>query len=125
MKKIVNSPKAPAPIGPYSHSVMAEGKFLFISGQIPFDAAGNLVGDDVTGQTHQCIKNLKAIVEEAGGTLADIVKTTCLLNDMDNFLAMNKVYEEYFGETKPARAAFGVVRLPKDVMIEIEAVAVL
>ena len=125
MKKIINSGNAPAPIGPYSHSILAEGKFLFISGQIPLDLEGNIVGSDVTAQTHQSIKNLKAIIEEAGGKLENIVKTTCLLKDMNDFAAMNAVYAEYFGETKPARAAFGVARLPKDALIEIEAVAVL
>lgn len=124
MKKIINSNNAPAPIGPYSHSVMAEGKFLFISGQIPFDTNGNLVGDDIKTQTHQSLKNIKAIVEEAGGTLENIVKTTCLLKDMNTFLEMNAVYAEYLGEIKPARAAFEVARLPKDVLIEIEAIAV-
>ena len=123
MKKIINSEKAPAPIGPYSHSVMAEGKMLFISGQIPFDAEGNLAGDDIVSQTHQSLKNIKAIVEEAGGTMENIVKTTCLLSDMENFGKMNEVYAEYLGEVKPARAAYGVARLPKDVMIEIEAIA--
>ncbi len=124
MKKIINSVNAPAPIGPYSHSVLAEGKFLFISGQTPLDVQGNIVGNDVTEQTHQCLKNIKAIVEEAGGTLDNIVKTTCLLKDMNDFAAMNAVYAEHFGDHKPARAAFGVVRLPKDALIEIEAVAV-
>ena len=123
MKKIVNSKNAPAPIGPYSHSVLAEGKFLFVSGQIPFDANGNLVGNEIAEQTHQCIKNIQVIVEEAGGNLSDVVKTTVLLNDMNNFAKMNEVYESYFGASKPARAAYQVVRLPKDVLVEIEAIA--
>jgi len=125
MKKIINSNKAPAPIGPYSHSVMSEGKLLFISGQIPFDKDGNLAGDDIVSQTHQAIKNIKAIVEEANGKLTDVVKTTVLLNDMANFTKMNEVYEKYFSESKPARAAYQVVRLPKDVLVEIEAIACL
>ncbi|MDR0926932.1 MAG: Rid family detoxifying hydrolase [Ignavibacteria bacterium] len=125
MKKIVNSKNAPEPIGPYSHSVLAEGKLLFISGQIPLDAAGNLAGDDIIAQTHQCIKNIKVIVEEAGGKLSDVVKTTVLLNDMANFAKMNEVYDSYFNASKPARAAFGVVALPKNVLVEIEAVACL
>ena len=125
MKKIINSNEAPAPIGPYSHSVMAEGKLLFVSGQIPFDKNGNLVGDEIISQTHQVIKNIKVIVEEAGGKLSDVVKTTVLLNDMANFIKMNEVYEQYFGESKPARAAYQVVRLPKDVLVEIEAIACL
>ncbi len=125
MKKIVNSSKAPAPIGPYSHSVMAEGKFLFISGQIPFNSEGILAGDDIVSQTHQAIKNIIYIVEEAGGSLANIVKTTVLMQDMNDFAKMNEVYDSYFNETKPARAAYQVVRLPKDVLVEIEAVACL
>lgn len=126
MKKIINSKNAPAPIGPYSHSVMAEGKMLFISGQIPFDANGNLIGDgDVVAQTHQAIKNIEAIVSEAGGKLSDVVKTTVLMQDMNDFTKMNEVYDSYFGATKPARAAFQVSRLPKDVLVEIEAVACL
>lgn len=125
MKKIINTNNAPAPIGPYSHSVLAEGKMLFISGQIPFDAAGNLGGEDIVSQTHQSIKNIKAIVEEAGGKLSDVVKTTVLLNDMGNFGAMNDVYNSYFGESKPARAAYQVVCLPKNVLVEIEAIACL
>ena len=123
MIKIVNSNDAAPPIGPYSHSVMAEGKFLFVSGQIPFDKNGNLAGEDIVSQTHQAIKNIKVIVEEAGGKLANVVKTTVLLNDMANFAKMNEVYEQYFGESKPARAAYQVVRLPKDVLVEIEAIA--
>ncbi|MGI6369942.1 MAG: RidA family protein [Ignavibacteria bacterium] len=125
MKKIINSENAPAPIGPYSHSVMAEGKMLFISGQIPFDVNGNLAGDDIVSQTHQAIKNIESIVSEAGGKLSDVVKTTVLMQDMNDFAKMNEVYDSYFGATKPARAAFQVSRLPKDVLVEIEAVACL
>ncbi len=125
MKKIINSENAPAPIGPYSHSVMAEGKMLFISGQIPFDANGNLAGDDIVSQTHQAIKNIESIVSEAGGKLSDVVKTTVLMQDMNDFAKMNEVYDSYFGAIKPARAAFQVSRLPKDVLVEIEAIACL
>ena len=123
MKKIINSNDAPAPIGPYSHSVMVEGKLLFVSGQIPFDKEGKLAGEDIVSQTHQAIKNIKVIVEEAGCKLSDVVKTTVLLSDMANFTKMNEIYEQYFGDSKPARAAYQVVRLPKDVLVEIEAVA--
>jgi 2-iminobutanoate/2-iminopropanoate deaminase len=125
MKKIINTKNAPAPIGPYSHSVLTDGKLLFISGQIPFNADGNLVGEDISGQTHQCIKNIQVIVEEAGGKLADVVKTTVLLSDMANFGKMNEVYESYFGASKPARIAYQVVKLPKDVLVEIDAIACL
>ena len=125
MKKIVNSKNAPAPIGPYSHSVMAAGTMLFVSGQIPFDKDGKLAGDDIVAQTHQSIKNIEAIVAEAGGKLSDVLKTTVLLKDMNDFGKMNEVYDTYFGKTKPARAAFQVAKLPKDVLVEIEAVACL
>ena len=91
MKKIVNSKNAPAPIGPYSHSVMAAGNLLFVSGQIPFDKDGKLAGDDIVAQTHQSIKNIEAIVAEAGGKLSDVVKTTVLLKDMNDFGKMNEV----------------------------------
>ena len=125
MKKIVNSNNAPAPIGPYSHSVLVEGKMLFVSGQIPLDVTGNLVGNDIVAQTHQCIKNIQVIIEEAGGKLSDVVKTTVLLSDMGNFVKMNEVYESYFGNSKPARIAYQVVKLPKDVLVEIDAIACL
>ncbi len=125
MKKTIHSPHAPAPIGPYSHAIMAEGKFLFVSGQIPYDAEGRLAGDDIASQTRQCLENIRAIVAEAGGGMECVVKTTCLLADMEHFAGMNAVYSEYLGEAKPARAAYQVARLPKDVLIEIEAIAVL
>lgn len=123
MKKIINSKKAPAPIGPYSHSILVSGNLLFISGQIPFDAEGNLVGDNIVSQTHQSIKNIEAIVNEVGGKLSDIVKVTVLMKDMNDFGKMNEVYDSYFNLTKPARAAYQVARLPKDVLVEIEAIA--
>lgn len=125
MKKAVNSRNAPAPIGPYSHAMLAEGRFLFVSGQIPYDAEGRLAGDDIASQTRQCLENIRAIVEEAGGGMECVVKTTCLLADMGHFAEMNAVYSEYLGEVKPARAAYQVARLPGDVLIEIEAIAVL
>ncbi|HOM04470.1 MAG TPA: RidA family protein [Candidatus Kapabacteria bacterium] len=124
MKEVVFSKEAPAPIGPYSQAIKAEGKFLFISGQIPFTAEGNLAGEDIKTQTHQAIKNIIAILKEAGLTVDNVVKTTVLLKDMNDFAVMNEIYNEYFGESKPARAAFQVARLPKDVLIEIEAIAV-
>ncbi len=124
MKQIVFTEKAPAPIGPYSQAVLAEGKFLFISGQIPLNTDGSIVGDDIKTQTRQVLENLKAIVESAGGSLNNIVKTTVLLKDIAHFAEMNEVYNEYFGESKPARAAYQVVSLPKNVLVEIEAIAV-
>lgn len=123
MKETVFTKNAPAPIGPYSQAVKA-GNMMFISGQIPLTAEGKLAGDDVITQTHQCLKNLKAILEEAGCTMNDVVKTTVLMQDLGDFAKMNEVYGEYLGDSKPARAAFQVARLPMDVLVEIEAVAI-
>jgi len=124
MKEIVYSKNAPAPIGPYSQAMIAEGKMLFISGQIPFTAEGNLAGDDIQTQTHQAINNILAILEESGLSAENVVKTTVLMLDMNDFATMNEIYNQYFGNSKPARAAYQVARLPKDVKIEIEAIAV-
>jgi 2-iminobutanoate/2-iminopropanoate deaminase len=124
MKEFIESKKAPAPIGPYSQAIKTSGEFLFISGQIPFDSDGNLAGDEIVAQTHQSIKNIIAILEEAGYTIDNVVKTTVLMKNMEDFATMNAVYNEYFENSKPARAAYEVVRLPKDVLVEIEAIAV-
>lgn len=123
MKKLINTENAPAPIGPYSQAVSTTGNLLFISGQIPLTPDGKLAGDDIETQTHQSIKNILAILEAAGSTAQDVVKTTVLLKSMDDFQKVNEVYNEYFEASKPARAAYEVVRLPKDVLIEIEAIA--
>ncbi len=124
MKKIINTPNAPAAIGPYSQAVMV-GDTLYISGQVPVDpTVGKIVEGGIEAQTEQVLKNIGAILKEAGLDYANVVKTTCLLSDMDNFVAMNGVYAKYFTQEMPARAAFGVVRLPLGAMIEIEAVAV-
>ncbi|TAL70018.1 MAG: RidA family protein [Bacteroidetes bacterium] len=125
MKKIVYTENAPSPIGPYSQAVSAKGEMLFISGQIPFKANGTLAGDDIVTQTEQAIKNIEAILKSVNASLNDVVKTTVLMKDMEHFAKMNEVYNKYFGESKPARAAYQVSRLPKDVLIEIEAIAVL
>lgn len=124
MKKIINTPNAPAAIGPYSQAVMV-GDTLYISGQVPVDpTVGKIVEGGIEAQTEQVLKNIGAILKEAGLDYTNVVKTTCLLSDMDNFVAMNGVYAKYFTKEMPARAAFGVVRLPLGAMIEIEAVAV-
>ncbi len=124
MKKIINTPNAPAAIGPYSQAVMV-GDTLYISGQVPVDpTVGKIVEGGIEAQTEQVLKNIGAILKKAGLDYANVVKTTCLLSDMDNFVAMNGVYAKYFTKEMPARAAFGVVRLPLGAMIEIEAVAV-
>ncbi len=125
MKEIVQTEFAPQPIGPYSQGVVAEGKFLFVSGQVPLKPDGTLAGDDIASQTRQSILNIKAIVESVGATLDNVVKTTVLLSDMNNFAPMNEVYNEFFGKSKPARATYQVARLPKDALIEIEAIVVL
>ncbi len=123
-KEIIETPHAPAPVGPYSQAVKASGSMLFISGQIPFDTKGNLIGDTVEEQTQKVIENIKAILASQGLSLNNVVKTTVLMTDLSKFGEMNETYNTYFHESKPARATFEVSRLPKDVQIEIEAIAV-
>jgi 2-iminobutanoate/2-iminopropanoate deaminase len=123
MKKIVTSPNAPAAIGPYSQGVK-NGSFLFISGQLPVDpATGDIVKGDAAAQTEQSLRNLKAVVEQGGGGLNDVVKTTVFLANISDFAAMNEVYQRYFPSECPARSAFQVAALPKAALIEIEAIA--
>ncbi len=123
MKSIISTPHAPAAVGPYSQAVEMNG-FLFISGQIPINPeTGQVVEGDIQMQTEQVMENLGAILDEAGYSYADVVKCTCLLDDMGNFKAMNDVYARYFTSKQPARAAFGVVKLPLGVSVEIEAIA--
>jgi 2-iminobutanoate/2-iminopropanoate deaminase len=124
MKEIIYTENAPAPIGPYSQAIKASGNFIFVSGQIPLKADGSLAGDDINSQTHQSLQNIKEILESVGCSMNDVVKTTVLLQDMNDFAIMNEIYAQYLGESKPARAAYQVARLPKDVKIEIEAIAV-
>lgn len=124
MKKVINTEKAPKAIGPYSQAIEING-MLFVSGQVPVDPeTGKIVEGGVVEQTHQVMKNIGAILEEAGYTYQDVVKSTCLLNNMDNFVAMNEVYATYYKGDPPARAAYGVVKLPLGVMVEIETIAV-
>lgn len=124
MKKIIHTSDAPAALGPYSQAVEMNGT-LFISGQVPVNpATGKVVEADITIQTEQVMKNISAILAEAGYTFADVVKSTCLLSDMKNFAAMNSVYAKYYPENPPARAAFAVKELPLSVMIEIETIAI-
>lgn len=123
MKRIISTEQAPKAVGPYSQGVVANG-FLFISGQMPVDpTTGKVMGDNVAEQTEQVLKNIGAILKEAGLSYENVVKTTCLLSDMENFVPMNQVYAKYFTKDMPARAAYGVVKLPLGVMIEIEAIA--
>ncbi|MBI1851714.1 MAG: RidA family protein [Planctomycetes bacterium] len=121
----VQTDKAPKAIGPYSQGIRAVS-FLFVSGQIPLDpATGNLVMGDIAAQTERVMKNIQAIVEAAGATMREVAKTTVFLADLGDFQAMNEVYGRFFGETPPARATVQVGRLPRDVRIEIDAVALL
>ena len=123
MKKVIHTENAPAAIGPYSQAIEANG-MLFISGQIPVDPATGIVPEGITAQTEQVMKNIAAILDEAGYTFDNVVKTTCLLSDIANLGAMNEVYAQYFTSNPPARAAFAVRDLPKGVMVEIESIAV-
>ena len=124
MKRIINTPKAPAALGPYSQAIEVNGT-LYISGQIPFvPETMTLVSDDAKAQTRQSLENLKAILDEAGYSFKDVVKATCFIKNMDDFGAINEVYAEYLGDVKPARACVEVARLPKDVKVEIELIAV-
>jgi 2-iminobutanoate/2-iminopropanoate deaminase len=123
MKKIIFTSDAPKAIGPYSQATEANG-ILFISGQIPLDpATGKLVEGGITEQTRQVMANVGAILKAAGYEFSDVVKSTCLLSDMDNFAAMNAVYGQYYPENPPARAAYAVVKLPLGVLVEIETIA--
>ncbi len=123
MKKIICSSNAPKALGPYSQAIEANGT-LYVSGQIPIDPANGEFVDTIEGQTHQCLKNIAAILDEAGYTFGDVVKSTVLLDDMDNFAAMNGVYGSYYSENPPARVCYQVAKLPLGVKIEIETIAI-
>ena len=124
MSKKIQTPNAPAAIGPYSQAVQAGGT-IYVSGQLPINpATGEFAGADIRAQARQSLENIKAILAAAGTDMAHVVKTTVLLQDMADFAAMNEGYAEYFSEPYPARAAFQVAKLPKDALVEIEAVAV-
>ena len=120
--KIVSTTEAPAAIGPYSQGIIVNNVF-YSSGQIPLTAKGELVDGDVAAQTHQVFKNLQAVLKEAGSSLEGVVKTTVFIKDMNDFGKVNEVYGEYFHTHKPARSCVEVARLPKDVLIEIEVIA--
>ena len=123
-KRIINTSKAPAALGPYSQGIEVNGT-LYVSGQIPFiPETMTLVSDDIKAQTRQSLENLKAILDEAGYAFADVVSATVFIKDMNDFGSVNEVYAEYLGEAKPARACVEVARLPKDVKVEIGLVAV-
>ena len=122
--QIILTDQTPAPIGPYSQAVKA-GNTIYVSGQIPFDASGQLVPGDITAQTHQVLKNLTAILAAASLTLADVVKCSIFVKDLGDFATINQVYGSYFDEaTAPARETVEVARLPRDVQVEISCIAV-
>lgn len=120
--KAVSTNNAPAAIGPYAQGIIVNNMF-YSSGQIPLTAAGELVDGDITAQTNQVFENLKAVLKEAGSSLDQVVKTTVFMKDMNDFADMNEVYASHFGAHKPARSAVEVARLPKDVKVEIEVIA--
>ena len=121
--KAINTTHAPAAIGPYSQAVEANG-FVYVSGQLPIDpSTGAFAEGGIQAEARQCLTNIKNILEAAGYTLNDVVKTTVLLADIADFAAMNAVYAEYFNENKPARACFAVKDLPRGALVEIEAIA--
>lgn len=122
MKKIIASKNAPAAVGPYSQAIELNGT-LFVSGQLPVNPADGSVPEGIEAQTRQSLQNIGAILEEAGLSFNDVVKTTVLLEDIADFGAMNAVYAEFFPETKPARVCYQVVALPKGVKVEIDAIA--
>jgi len=123
VKTIVQTDKAPAAIGPYSQAVKAGG-FVFLSGQVALDpASGQVVEGDVRAQTERVMKNLQAVLAAAGSSLAAVVKTTVFLADMNDFAAMNEVYGRFFSSDPPARATVQAARLPKDVQVEIDLIA--
>jgi len=122
VKKIIATEKAPAAIGPYSQATRY-GDLLFVSGQIAINpATGKIIEGDIQAQTRQVLENVKAIIEEAGMTLQDVLKCSCFLQDMEDFVKFNSVYSEYFSENPPARETVEVGRLPKDVSVEVSAI---
>ncbi len=124
MKEIISTKESPAAIGPYSQAVK-QGNILVTSGQIPLDPATmEVVDGDITVQTTRVLDNLVAVLEAEGGSLEKVIKTTCFLNDMSDFAAFNEVYKNYFTGDVPARSCVAVDRLPKDVLVEVEALAI-
>ena len=126
MKNIISTEKAPAAIGPYSQGISAQlGNITITSGQLPIDpATGAFAEGGIAGQARQSLENVKAVLEAGGFSMEDVIKTTVFLKDMNDFGAMNEVYATYFASNPPARSAVEVARLPKDALVEIEAIAV-
>lgn len=123
MKRVISSPEAPKAVGPYSQAIAA-GDTLYVSGQLPIDASTGNMADGIESQTRRSLQNIRAILSEAGYELGNVVKTTVLLADMNDFAAMNGVYAEFFTGDKPARVCYQVARLPMGALVEIDAIAV-
>ena len=124
-KKELKTANAPAAIGPYSQAIQANG-FVFVSGQIPIDpATGAFAGEDIVSQTHQCLKNVREILRQAGADMENVVRADVYLKNISDCAAMNEVYAQYFGDVCPARAAVQVAAIPKDALVEIEVIAAL
>ncbi|KAJ1722777.1 hypothetical protein LPJ53_002833 [Coemansia erecta] len=122
-RQVVSTTNAPAALGPYSQAIISNG-MVYVSGQIPINpASGEIEAQDITGQTEQVLKNLEAILTEAGSSISNVVKTTCFLDDINEWPAMNDVYAKVFHTAPPARSAFEVGKLPKNAKVEIEAIA--
>ncbi|MCD5417019.1 RidA family protein [Candidatus Bipolaricaulota bacterium] len=124
MKQVISSKTAPPAVGPYSQAISVNG-FIFTSGQLPADNAGNLIIDDITAATRRSLENLQSILQAAGGDMDDIVKATIFLTDMNDFAAVNEVYAKFFSGEPPARSCVAVAALPKGAEVEIEAIAYL
>ena len=124
-REIISTDKAPAAVGPYSQGVKA-GHFVFTAGQVPIDpAVGKIVAEDITSQTHQVMRNIRQVLQQAGSDLDQVVKTTVFLQSMDDFAAMNEVYGSYFGGQPPARSTVEVSKLPLGALVEIETIALI
>ncbi|MFD3156810.1 RidA family protein [Haloimpatiens sp. FM7330] len=124
-KKIINTKNAPSAIGPYSQAVKI-GDLVYTSGQLPIDnSTGKLINDDIKKAAEMSLKNVKAILEEAGTSLDNVIKTLVFVKDMDDFAAVNEVYGQFFTDNYPARSCFQVAKLPKDALVEIEVIATL
>lgn len=124
-KEVISTENAPAAVGPYSQAIRV-GNMVYTAGQVALDpASGQLVGDDAPAQAEQVLRNLQAVLEAAGTSLDNVVKTTVFLDNMDDYVGVNEVYARFFPENKPARSAVEVARLPRAALVEIEAVAVI
>lgn len=123
-RQVIFTSAAPAPVGPYSQAIRV-GNLIFVAGQIPVDPTTGTMPEGITGQTRLVLRNLAAVLEAAGSSLADVVKTTVFMKDLGEFAAMNEVYAEFFSQKPPARSTVEVARLPRDARVEIEAIAVI